>query len=109
MGIGSPGTGTNYQGPTALYNLQTAKTELLPDWGITPLLVGHWLTWEAASEQTLYLVDIFSHQSFTVAEAQPGDELSSPAIHGNLIAWCRVHSNPDLTKFDSTVEWRALP
>jgi hypothetical protein len=103
-------TGTNYQGPTALYNLQTAKTELLPDWGITPLLVGHWLTWEAASEQPLYVVDLESHQSFIVAEAQPGDELISVAIYGNVIAWCRLHSDlPDNSKFDSTVEWRTLP
>jgi len=32
-------TGTNYQGTTALFNLQTATTEVFPDWGISPLLV----------------------------------------------------------------------
>jgi hypothetical protein len=102
-------TGTTYQGPTALYNLQTARTDLLPDWGIVPLLAGRWLTWEAASEQPLYLVDLENRQSFIVAEAQPGDELTSVAIYGNVIAWCRLDSNLEHTKFDSRVEWRALP
>ena len=103
-------TGTNYQGPIALYNLQTAKTETLPDWGIAPLLVGHWLTWAAAPEEPLYVVDLESRQSFIVAEAQSGDELTSVAIHSNIIAWCRLHSNlPDNSKVDSRVEWRTLP
>ncbi len=103
-------TGTNYQGSTALYNLQTAKTELLPDWGIAPLLAGHWLTWAAAPDQPLYVVDLESRQSFIVAEAQSGDELTSVAIHGNIIAWCRLHTNlPDNSKVDSRVEWRTLP
>jgi len=103
-------TGTNFQGPTALYNLQTAKTELLPDWGISPLLVGRWLTWEAAFEQPLYVVDLETRQGYIVAEAQPGDELSSAAIYGNVIAWCRAQY--DLTTqtiINSTVEWRDLP
>lgn len=102
-------TGTNYQGPTALYNLQTAKTELLPDWGIAPLLAGRWLTWNATPEQPLYVVNLENRQSFIVAEAQPGDELTSVAIYGNVIAWCRLHSDLDHTKVDSRVEWRTLP
>jgi hypothetical protein len=103
-------TGTNYQGPTALYNLQTAKTELLPDWGIRPLLVGRWLTWADAPEQPLYVIDLESRQSYIVAEAQSGDELTSVAIHSDIIAWCRLHSNlPDNSKVDSRVEWRTLP
>jgi hypothetical protein len=102
-------TGTNYQGPTALYNLQTGQTERLPDWGIAPLLFGGWLTWEAASEQPLYLVNLDTHQSYRVAEAQPGDELTSVAMYGNLIAWCRLHSEDHNTKVDSTLEWLTLP
>jgi hypothetical protein len=102
-------TGTNYQGPTALYNLQTGQTELLPDWGITPLLGGGWLTWEAAFERPLYLVNLETRQSFIVAVAQTGDDLIDAAIHGNVIAWCRLHSENHNTKYDSTVEWRTLP
>jgi hypothetical protein len=102
-------TGTNSSGSTALYNLENNKIEILPDWGVSPLLVGHWLTWNAAYEQPLYVVDLESRQSFLVSEAQPGDNLTSVAIYGNLIGWCRVHSNIDHTKVDSRVEWRALP
>ena len=100
--------GTNNYGPTALYNLQTAKTETFPDWGVVPLLVGHWLTWEAAPEQPLRVVDLETRQSFIVAEAQPGDELIDVTIYGNRIAWCRLH-DVDNTKYDSRVEWRILP
>ncbi len=102
-------TGTNFQGPTALYNLQTGQIELLPDWGITPLLAGGWLTWEAASEQPLYLVNLETHQSFIVAVAQPGDDLIDVAIRGSVIMWCRLHSENHNTNFDSNVEWRTLP
>lgn len=100
--------GTNGYGPTALYNLQSAKTETFPDWGVVPFLVGRWLTWEAAPEQPLRVVDLETRQSFIVAEAQPGDELTSPTIYGNIIAWCRVH-DVNNTKYNSRVEWRALP
>ena len=102
-------TGTNSYGATALYNLENNQIEFLPDWGVSPRLVGHWLTWNAAYEQPLYALDLESRQSFLVAEAQPGDTLTSVAIYGNWIGWCRVHSNIDHTKVDSRVEWRALP
>jgi len=103
-------TGTNFQGPTALYNLQTAATEILPDWGYQTVLVGRWLAWEAASEQPLYAVDLESGQGYLVAEAQPGDELGSPVILGDRIAWRRMHTYAsDRSKVDSSVEWRALP
>ena len=102
--------GTNNYGPTALYNLQTAKTETFPDWGVTPFLYGRWLTWEAAPEQPLRVVDLETRQSFIVAEAQPGDELTSPTIYGNIIAWCRVHDvDVNNNKMDSSIEWRTLP
>ncbi|MGC1378382.1 MAG: hypothetical protein WA821_19275 [Anaerolineales bacterium] len=102
--------GTNGYGPTALYNLQTAKTETFPDWGVTPFLYGRWLTWEAAPEQPLRVVDLETRQSFIVAEAQPGDELTSPTIYGNIIAWCRVHDvDVNNNKMDSSIEWRTLP
>ena len=102
-------TGTNSYGPTALYNLENARIERLPDLGVTPVLVGHWLAWEAAYEQPLYVVDLESLQSFQVAEAQPGEDLQSVAIHGPWLAWSRVHSNSDRTKVVSRLEWRALP
>ncbi|GEM_PF-3314317 len=101
--------GRNSYGPTALYNLQNNKIEILPDWGVSPLLAGHWLTWDAAFEQPLYVVDLENHQSFLVADARPGDNLTSVAIYGNLIVWCRVHTNIDRTEIDSKVEWRVLP
>lgn len=102
-------TGTNSYGSTALYNLENNEIEYLPDWGVSPVLVSHWLTWNAAYEQALYALDLESRQSFLVAKAEPGDTLTSVAIHGNWIGWCRVHSNIDHTKVDSRVEWRTLP
>lgn len=103
-------TGTNSYGSTALYNLQATKIEILPDWGIAPLLVGRWLTWNAAFEQPLYVIDLENRQNFIVAEAQTGDNLTDVAIYGNVIAWCRVHTDlTDHTKIDSSVEWRTLP
>jgi len=101
--------GRNSYGSTALYNLENKNIEILPDWGVSPLLVGNWLTWETVYQQPLYVVDLENHQVFLVAEAQPGEELTSVAIYGNLIAWCRLRSNADHTEFDSRVEWRTLP
>lgn len=102
-------TGANSYGSTALYNLENNKIEIFPDWGVSPILVGNWLTWNVAYEQPLYLVDLENRQNFLVTEAQSGDNLTSVAIYGNWIGWCRVHSNMDHTKVDSRVEWRALP
>jgi hypothetical protein len=101
--------GTNFQGSTAVYNLPTGEVKLFPDWGYQTLLSGGWLTWEAAYEQPLYAIDLESGKGYLIAEAQPGDDLISPAIHGSVIAWCRFHVDPaDRSKGDSTVQWRAL-
>jgi hypothetical protein len=103
-------TGVNYQGSTAVYSLQTAAVVFFPDWGIQPLLVGHWLTWHPAYEKPLYAVDLEKSQVYLVAAAQKEEELTSAAIYGDVIAWGRMHVHvPDLSKVDSTVEWRTLP
>ena len=103
-------TGANYHGSTAVYSLQTAAVVFFPDWGIQPLLVGHWLTWHPAYEKPLYAIDLEKDQSYLVAVAQKDEELTSAAIYGDVIAWSRMHVYvPDLSKVDSTVEWRTLP
>ena len=103
-------SGTNFQGSTALYNLQTGGTELLPDWGYQTLLSGRWLTWEAAYEQPLYAIDLESDKGYLIASAQPEDDLISPTIRGSVIAWCRFHVDPsDRSKGDSTLQSRTLP
>jgi hypothetical protein len=103
-------TGTNFQGPTALYNLQTGTTDLLPNWGMQPVLAGRWLTWEPAAEQPLYLLDLEKHRSYLVAEARAGEELTSASIRGKLIAWGRSHlESTDGSQVNSRVEWRGLP
>jgi len=106
-------TGTNYQGSTALYNLQAGKFEMVPisaNNQIAPLLTGQWLAWDASADQPLLIYNLERRQGFLVVEAQAGDNLSCVAIHANVIAWCRVHPNSlDLSSFDSTVEWRTLP
>jgi hypothetical protein len=106
-------------GPTMLYDLQTGLSEIVPhsdenNSGTSPLLAGHWLTWNFSPNQPLLLYDLNTGQYLTVAEPQPGDELTSPAIHGNEIIWCRLrayHPTPPATEwsYNSTIEWRALP
>ncbi len=64
--------GTNFRGPTALYNLRTDVTEILPDWGEQTLLSGHWLTWEAGYEQPLYAIDLVSRQGLSHCFSQSG-------------------------------------
>jgi hypothetical protein len=106
-------------GPTMLYDLQTGLSEIVPhsdenNSGTSPLLAGHWLTWNFSPGQPLIVYDLDTREYLTIAEPQAGDELTSPAIHGNEIVWCRLrayHPTPAATEwsFDSTIEWRALP
>jgi hypothetical protein len=103
-------TGTNSQGSTVLYNLQTAATEIFPDWGIQPILAGRWLTWAPGYDKPLYAVDLETLDRYLVAETQPGEELTAAAVRGDRIAWGRLHFNlPNRSNVNSAVEWRSLP
>ena len=106
-------------GPTMLYDLQKARSEMVPNSGVnnsgtSPLLAGHWLTWDFAPGQPLLVYDLDTRQYLTVAQPQPGDEFTNVAIHGNEIVWCRLRAHPPIPpatewSYDSTIEWRVLP
>jgi hypothetical protein len=106
-------------GPTMVYDLQKARSEMIPNSGANnsgtaPLISGRWLTWSFTPGQSLVVYDLNSGAYRTIAESQSGDEQASVAIHGGEIAWVRLRAyspTPPATEwsFDSVIEWRSLP